>query len=257
MNESEPPKQTQQPLSPSQNPEQTFQQINREEWLRDACTGFVTTKPANRNYYRLVLETLWPLGHGIPGPVVPLSRLRQVIDDFRKLDEPYQDVARRIRELQGEEGFLGVVRFGSGKNTRYQLVGLEISTKREQRVKLSNDIWQRVLHKYHNCCAVCGRQPPIIRLDQDHKIPRLRGGGNQEDNWQPLCAECNNFKSTACRGCQLECLQCPWAFPESFAPIKMLSTDTQRVKQLALKNEVSPEELLSQIIESYFENKSD
>ncbi|MDF5723182.1 MAG: hypothetical protein PUP91_22460 [Rhizonema sp. PD37] len=58
MNESKPPEQTQQPLAPSQNPEQTFQQIDREEWLGNACTGFVTTKPTNRNYYRLVLETL-------------------------------------------------------------------------------------------------------------------------------------------------------------------------------------------------------
>ncbi len=79
MNEGEVPDETQLPQLPAQNPEQTFQQVDREEWIRDACAGFVTTKPANRNYYRLVLETLWPAGHGIPGPVVPLSRLRQVI----------------------------------------------------------------------------------------------------------------------------------------------------------------------------------
>lgn len=74
-----------------------------------------------------------------------------------------------------------------------------------------------------------------------------------EQTQQPLSPSQN----TACRGCQRSCLQCPWAFPESFAPIKMLSIDTQRVKQLALKNKVSSEELLRQIIESYFENKSD
>ena len=194
---------------------------------------------------------------GKPRPVVPLSHLRKVIDDFRGVGEPYQDVPRRIRELQGEEGFLGVVRFGSGKNTRYQLVSLEISAKREQRVKLSKNVWQKILHKYQDRCAVCGRRPPIVRLDQDHKIPRLRGGGNDEDNWQPLCAECNNFKSTACRGCNLDCRQCPWAFPESFVPIKMLSTDIQRVKEVALKNGVGPENLLNQIIETYFQNRSD
>lgn len=253
MNEEEVPDQVQLPLLPSQNPGQTFQQVDREEWLRNACAGFATTKPANRNYYRLVLETLWPVGHGIPGPVIPLSLLRQVIDDFRGVGEPYQDVPRRIRELQGEEGFLGVVRFGSGRQTRYQLVSLEISAKREQRVKLSNEVWQKVLIKYQNRCVVCGRQPPIVRLDQDHKIPRLRGGGNEEHNWQPLCAECNNFKSTACRGCQLECLQCPWAFPESFAPIKMLSVDILRVRELALNKQVSSETLLSEIIDRYFE----
>lgn len=250
MNEDE----TQQPQLPAQNPDPTFQQVDREQWLRDAGAGFVTTKPANRNYYRLILETLWPSEHGIPGPVVPLSRLRQVIDDFRGVGEPYQDVPRRIRELQGEEGFLGVVRFGSGKQTRYQLVSLEISAKREQRIKLSNEVWQKVLLKYQNRCAVCGRQPPVVRIDQDHKIPRLRGGGNEEENWQPLCAECNNFKSTACRGCDLECRNCPWAFPEHFAPIKMSSSDIQRVRELAFKNKISPEQLLSEIVARYFDN---
>ncbi len=257
MTEKEVPDEIQQPQLPSENPAQTFQQVGREEWLRDACEGFVTTKPTNRNYYRLVLETLWPAKHGIPGPVVPLTILRQVISTFRGLDEPYQDVARRIRELQGEEGFLGVVRFGSGKNTRYQLVSLEISAKREQRVKLSKDVWQKVLSKYQNRCVVCGRQPPIVRLDQDHKIPRLRGGGNEKDNWQPLCGECNNFKSTACRGCKLDCLQCPWAFPESFAPIKMSSLHIQQIRDIALNNGVTPENILSEIIGGYLKNQSD
>lgn len=231
-------------------------EVNREEWLKDACAGFVTTKPANRNYYRLILETLWPHGHSIPGPVVFLSRLRQVIDEFRGGDTPYHDVARRIRELQGEEGFLGVVRSGSGQKTRYQLVSLEIGTQREQRIKLSDTVWERILTKYQHRCVVCGRQPPIVKLEQDHKIPRLRSGGNEEDNWQPLCRECNNFKSTACRGCNLECRQCPWAFPEKFAPIKISSYNTQQLRELALKSEIEPEILLNEIVERYFEDQT-
>ncbi|MFB2937716.1 HNH endonuclease [Aerosakkonemataceae cyanobacterium BLCC-F154] len=227
-------------------------EVNREEWLTNACAGFVTTKPANRNYYRLILETLWPSGHDIPGPIVLLSRIRQVIDDFRATDEPYQDVPRRIRELQGEEGFLGIVRLGSGKKTRYQLVSLEIGPQREQRIKLSDTFWEKILRKYQHRCAVCGRQPPVVSLEQDHKIPRLRGGGNEEDNWQPLCRECNNFKSTACRGCDLECNQCAWAFPEKFAPIKISSLNIQRLRDLALKNGVSPDSLLNEIIERFF-----
>jgi HNH endonuclease len=228
--------------------------MNREEWLTNACATFVTTKPANINYYRLILETLWPEGNSIPGPVISLSEIRQVINNFR--GEPYADTPRRIRELQGEEGFLGIVRMGSGSKTRYQLVSLELSTKREQRIKLSDTVWQRVLSKYQSCCPVCNRQPPVVRLDQDHKIPRLRGGGNEEDNWQPLCAECNNFKSTACRGCNLDCYQCAWAFPEKFAPIKISAFNLQRLKKLALERGVSPVDLLSEIIEAHFNNFS-
>lgn len=229
-------------------------EVNREEWLRNACASFVTSGSANRNYYRLILETLWPAGHDIPGPVVSLSTIRQAIDNFRGSGEPYKDVPRRIRELQGEEGFLGIEKSGNGIYTRYQLVSLEISPKRTQRIKLSDSFWQQILHKYQDRCAVCGRPEPIVSLEQDHKIPRLRGGDNQEGNWQPLCKECNNFKSTACRGCQLDCNRCPWAFPEEFAPIKMSAIHTQRLKEEALKQGVSAEKLLNNIVQSYFDS---
>lgn len=49
-------------------------------------------------------------------------------------------------------------------------------------------------------------------------MPRLRGGSDEISNWQPLCDECNNFKSTACRDCQLDCETCCWAYPEKFKP---------------------------------------
>ncbi|NER36233.1 MAG: HNH endonuclease [Oscillatoria sp. SIO1A7] len=230
--------------------------INREQWLRNAREGFVTSAPANRNYYRLILETLWPPEHTIPGPVVFLSDIRQVIDNFRGVGKPYQDVPRRIRELQGEEGFLGIKKYGNGQYTRYQLVSLEISPKRIQRVKLSDTFWERILTKYQHRCAVCGRTEPAVILERDHKIPRLRGGSNEEDNWQPLCGECNNFKSTACRGCQLECNQCPWAFPERLAPIKISERNIQGLRDIALQKGVSPDSLVNELIEGYLEEQS-
>ncbi|MCT7960830.1 HNH endonuclease [Laspinema sp. D1] len=228
-------------------------EVKREEWIANVCASFVTSGQANRNYYKLILETLWPPGHTLPGPVVFLSEIRQVIDRFRDSNEPYKDVSRRIRELQGEEGLIGIEKQGNGVYTRYQLVSLEINSKRIQRIKLGDILWKKILQKYSHSCAVCGRSEPLVRLDQDHKIPRLRGGGNQAENWQPLCKECNNFKSTACRGCQLECQTCPWAFPEQFAPIKMQGSDIKRIKDAALKKRVVPEELLQEIIKSYFE----
>lgn len=228
--------------------------VNRENWLKNACAGFVTSAPANRNYYKLILETLWPPGHSIPGPVVSLSDIRQAIDNFRGIGEPYKDVPRRIRELQGEEGFLGIQKSGNGAYTRYQLVNLEISPKRTQRIKLNNTVWQEILTKYRHRCAVCGRDSSIIRLDQDHKIPRLRGGGNETDNWQPLCGECNNFKSTACRGCDLECNQCPWAFPEELAPIKISSKTLKIIKKMAIEQNISPEKMLDTMIKFYLDH---
>lgn len=229
-------------------------QVNRSDWLKDSCAGFVTSAPANRNYYKLILETLWPPGHSIPGPVVSLSDIRQVIDNFRGVEERYKDVPRRIRELQGEEGFVGIQKYGNGAHTRYQLVNLEIGLKRTQRIKLSNHVWNEILTKYQHKCAVCGREASIVRLDQDHKIPRLRGGDNEAENWQPLCGECNNFKSTACRGCHLDCNQCPWAFPEEFAPIKISPKNIKIIKAMATQKQIAAEDMLDQIIQSYLQN---
>jgi hypothetical protein len=64
---------------------------------------------------------------------------------------------------------------------------------------------------------------PDVRFQQDHKIPRTRGGLDGLENWQPLCDECNNFKSVACRGCGLDCATCCWAYPEKFAPLTLKS----------------------------------
>ena len=39
--------------------------IIREVWLEEVCQGFVSPSEANKSYYRVLLEELWPVGHGI------------------------------------------------------------------------------------------------------------------------------------------------------------------------------------------------
>ena len=44
---------------------------------------------------------------------------------------------------------------------------------------------------------MCGRtplEPPVIKLQVDHKIPREWGGSDELENLQPLCEECNRGK---------------------------------------------------------------
>ncbi|MEA5501268.1 HNH endonuclease signature motif containing protein [Limnoraphis robusta Tam1] len=228
----------------------------RDQWIEEVSQNFVSRSKANRKYYQLILETLWPLGHNhLPGPIVSMTTLRQVINNYR--GQPYNDPARRIRELQGEEGIVGIVRLGSGKQTKYQLVHTKVEKKRDPRTGLSSKDWAKVIAKYNSQCAVCGRRDTEIRLDQDHKIPRLRGGSDDFSNWQPLCKECNNFKSTACRGCELDCRQCPWAFPEKYAPIKLSPLNIERVRSLSRQKGESPTELLNAILEKYFQDRSE
>lgn len=233
--------------------------IRREDWLQEVCQGFVSPSEANKSYYRVLLEKLWPEGHGIPGPHVKEDELREAIEFFRRSRhsgdnpyKPYVDVFRRLRELQGEEGVTGIGREGK----TYQLVSLSLSEKRVPRVKLSDTDWQRILEQYQNRCLVCTRSEPEVRLQQDHKIPRTRGGGNELSNFQPLCNECNNFKSTSCRGCQLECARCCWAFPERFAPLRLSSDNISRLRQFAINTNLDPHDLLNHIIDDFFQTKA-
>ncbi|MFO0389413.1 MAG: HNH endonuclease [Alphaproteobacteria bacterium] len=225
----------------------------RDAWIEGVVKEFVSLSKANRQYYKVMLETLWPSGHKIPGPHIKTEQFRAAVDKFRlsqhdqtTVYKPYVDVFRRVRELQGEEGLTGIARQG---NT-YQLINLALSPKRIPRVKLSDADWSAVLSKYQFSCAVCGRKEPEVRFDQDHKIPRVRGGGDSSENWQPLCGECNNFKSTACRGCKLDCFKCSWAYPEKFAPIRISSENIEWLRNTALKAGVDVHDYLNKLLDT-------
>lgn len=201
--------------------------VDRDEWLEEAVAGFITRSKSNKGIYRVILETLWPKGHGIPGPIVGLGAIREAIDAFK--GTAYRDPTRRIRELQGEEGFLGITQQGS----RYQLIDTNIYPKKQPRTHLSNDNWGRVLGRYGNVCAACGNEPGESGFQQDHKVPRSRGGTDDITNWQPLCDSCNNLKSTACRGCKNDCGKCAWAHPEYYRPLKITGAVLKALRQYA------------------------
>lgn len=233
--------------------------INRDDWLENTCREFVCPSAAHKSYYRVLLETLWPVDHGIPGPYITEEQLREAIDQFRRSQhsgdkpyKPYVDVFRRLRELQGEEGVTGIAREGK----TYQLVSLLLSAKRVPRIKLSDVDWQQILVQYQHRCPVCHRSEPTVRFQQDHKIPRTRGGGNELSNWQPLCDECNNFKSTSCRGCQIDCETCSWAFPEQFAPLRLSAENITALRRIALDTNTDPHDLLNRIVSDFGQSQT-
>lgn len=225
--------------TPNTTPDPT---IDREEWLKNAISGFVSPSATNKKYYAVILRTLWPEGHGIPGPIVDGSAIRKAIDNCH--GTPYHDPFRRVRELQGEEGFLGIIKGGNS----YQLIDLSISGKRIPRTHLNNQDWKGILNKYGNVCAACGRTQDKTGFQQDHKIPRLRGGSNDIENWQPLCDECNNFKSTACRDCHLDCGQCCWAYPEKYKPLNIPGSLVARLREYAKAISRDPNEIVITLI---------
>ena len=220
----------------------------RDKWLKKVCSEFVSPSKKNKEYYTVILHTLWPQNHGIPGPLVEESTIRQAINDYR--GTPYVDTFRRMRELQGEEGFLGIIKGGN----KYQLVHLNVSEKRVPRTHLNKNEWDSVLEKYNGICAVCGRSPAEKGFQQDHKIPRLRAGGDNIDNWQPLCDECNNFKSTACRDCHLDCSRCCWAFPEKYKPLQIPTETIEKLRHYAKNINTTPDDIVTTLINNFLES---
>jgi hypothetical protein len=241
---------------PLQSPEKisNFSNQARENWISKLCRDFVQPSNANKAYYKVVIELLWPKGKGVPGPYVTEDAIRDAINNFRlsnkfgkNYQKPYIDVFRRVRELQGEEGLIGVARQGK----TYQLVDLKLGPKRVPRTKLSEADWQTIKNSYSNSCAVCKRKEPEVRFQQDHKVPRTREGGDGLGNWQPLCDECNNFKSVSCRACTLDCEMCCWAFPEKYAPIVIDKMVLEKVHQFCEKNNLNANNWLAEIIKTH------
>jgi 5-methylcytosine-specific restriction endonuclease McrA len=225
-------------------------EARRESWLSNAAATFVSTSPANKLYYSVILEALWPVGHGVPGPVLTENQVRAAIDRFRTEHgkPPYKDVFRRMRELQGEEGFTGIRKEGN----RYQLQSLEMSQKREPREKLSKADWMRLKQQYGFQCASCGRQEPDVRLSPDHKIPRIRQGSNEFGNLQPLCEQCNNIKSNSCQGCELNCNVCAWAFPAEYKQLIVADDNKALIRRAADRLGHPQSDLMNKILRDYF-----
>jgi hypothetical protein len=221
----------------------------RQKWLDDATAAFVGSA-ANKIYYRLILDMLWPEGHGIPGPHVSQSELREAIDAARRDEgkKPYVDPFRRMRELQGEEGFTSIIKEG----VKYQMISLEVTAKREPRAKPPPKMWERIRAKADFRCSHCGQQEPDVKLSPDHRQPRARGGSNDEENWQPLCEQCNNLKSSACQGCNMNCMTCSWAYPETYKPISIADDNKVQIQRAAEKRGVHQSDLVNQILREHF-----
>jgi 5-methylcytosine-specific restriction endonuclease McrA len=222
----------------------------RESWLSLAINGFVAKGQANRNYYEVILRDLWPEGAGIPGPVRSEQDIREAVNTFRAAHslEPYKDVFRRLRELQGDEGFTCIVKEG----TKYQLQSLQMGPKREPRGKPSKPLWASLLEAADHRCAHCGQQEPSVKLSPDHRRPRSRGGNNEDSNWQPLCEQCNNQKSSACQGCEMNCMTCPWAYPEDYKPIVIDDQNREQIRRGAEKAKRSASEFANDALRNYF-----
>jgi len=52
-----------------------------------------------------------------------------------------------------------------------------------------------VLLRDNFICVYCGKRPPEVKLEVDHKIPKCKGGVDEIENLVTSCFECNRGKS--------------------------------------------------------------
>jgi hypothetical protein len=54
--------------------------------------------------------------------------------------------------------------------------------------------WETLKSQYNWACLMCKTQEPKIKLTEDHIVPICKGGTDNIENIQPLCAKCNSTK---------------------------------------------------------------
>lgn len=153
-----------------------------------------------------ILSQLWSTGKSFPRGWVKSSKLLELTK------QKYFD--RRVRELRDELGCDIETGMAAGEHA-YRLVSTRLRVA-NPRSYLSESKKKLLFEQADYMCAVCGGKfaGGVRGLQADHKVPLKRGGRDNDSNWQPLCVECNVGKRRTCTGCELDCKQCPWAFPE-------------------------------------------
>src|SRR6266516_3618230 len=118
----------------------------------------------------------------------PLT-MREIRHQLPAVGEQEQ-LDRRRRELNR---YFEIAKVKDGVETRYVLVD-EKPRATDRDVGISERDRAAVLR--HGRCAMCGRTAigDGVKLQVDHKIPKDWGGGDELENLQPLCEECNRGK---------------------------------------------------------------
>lgn len=120
-------------------------------------------------------------------PPTMLEIRDHIVDTF---GEAQSQTDRRVRDLRK----LFVIRAEQGAGEwRYRLAGWRPKPAADT-IPISLRVRAEVLAPKR--CAQCGRTPleDGVKLAVDHKVPQAWGGGNETENLQPLCEDCNAGK---------------------------------------------------------------
>ena len=178
---------------------------------------------------KLVLLTrLWGDSNDFPKKWVKSSDLLTLTN------QKYFD--RRLRELRDAQGLDIESKQINGEH--HWCLNSPIISQANDRTYLTASQKAGLFQLAEFKCAVCRERvlPGIRGLQADHKVPLIKGGTNDPDNWQPLCNECNVAKRGVCKGCDLECAKCSWAFPEKLGFNYVIKIPSELFEQLESAN---------------------
>lgn len=155
---------------------------------------------------------------------------------------------RRIRELRDEQG-CDIETAPMGGEHSYRIKSPDRSTTKP-RGYLTETQKKNLFERFQYTCQICGvvTQAGVRGLQADHKIPLIREGSNDEQNWQPICNQCNVGKRGACEGCNDDCHKCPWAFPESVGRVTLLRIPGPMLEALSNRSGSNQRQLEQEII---------
>jgi hypothetical protein len=118
-----------------------------------------------------------------------MIEIREFVAD--ELGEAQSQTDRRVRDLYAH---FDIEKVRLGRDPRYLLRGWSKRKRPSIDTVISNRVRAEVFASGR--CAMCGRTPLShgVVLHVDHKVPRAWGGGNEPENLQPLCEDCNTGK---------------------------------------------------------------
>lgn len=199
----------------------------------------------------IILRTLWQEGNQFPKGWVLSNKLLQLTG------QKYFD--RRIRELRNEAGC--AIETGTfDSRSAYRLLTDKLGQAFD-RTYLTAAQKKKLFEKFKYQCAACGRSfsPGEKGLEADHKIPLMRGGSSNLNNWQPLCISCNVSKRRSCQDCQENCYRCAWAFPENYGhitPVNLPNQLLEDLREIAQEKGVHSQELIIEAVEKFIKEQN-
>ena len=108
-------------------------------------------------------------------------------------------------------------------------------------------------------CNKCGRAIGLDKTGEDfpgvidHRRPVLFGGGDEPNNLQFFCQQCNNLKARVCNDCLLGYRRetCTWAYPEIFHDTLVINLSPEMASALerfAAGEEKSAEQVVKDVL---------